>query len=96
VNYGQLLKELKMRPLDYFKLFYADTAVFGSRSATQCTLDFFGPEHVLFASDAPFDPEKGPMYIRETIRIIDALDVSEEVRRKIYSGNAAALLGLEA
>ena len=94
VDYRKLLKELKKRPIDYFRMFYADTAVFGSRSATQCALDFFGPGHVLFASDAPFDPERGPMYIRETIKIIDALDVSEDVRARIYHGNAEKLLGL--
>jgi aminocarboxymuconate-semialdehyde decarboxylase len=93
-DYGKLLKELKKRPLDYFRLFYADTAVFGSRSATRCTLDFFGPERVLFASDAPFDPEKGPMYIRETIKVIDSLDISDDVRRQIYRDNAVKLLGL--
>ena len=49
---------------------------------------------MVFASDAPFDPEGGPMYIRETIRILDSLDVSEETRRKIYQDNAAKLLGL--
>jgi aminocarboxymuconate-semialdehyde decarboxylase len=94
-GYDRLLKELKKRPLDYFRQFYADTAVFGSRSATQCALDFFGPERVLFASDAPFDPEKGPMYIRETIKVIDDLKLSEDVRRRIYGGNAETLLGLK-
>jgi aminocarboxymuconate-semialdehyde decarboxylase len=38
--------------------------VFGSRSATVGGLDFYGVNHVLFASDCPFDPESGP--IRET------------------------------
>jgi predicted TIM-barrel fold metal-dependent hydrolase len=85
---------LKKRPIDYFRMFYADTAVFGSRSATECGLDFFGADRVLFASDAPFDPEKGPMYIRETIKIIDNLDITEEVRDKIYRGNAVKLLKL--
>jgi aminocarboxymuconate-semialdehyde decarboxylase len=55
---------------------------------------FFGVDKVVFASDAPFDPEGGPMYIRDTIRVIDELDVSSEDRRKIYSGNAAQLLGI--
>jgi uncharacterized protein len=94
VDYSILLKELKKRPLDYFKLFYADTAVFGSQAATLCSLAFFGADHVVFASDAPFDPEKGPMYIRETIRILDNLDISEEDRAKIYHKNAQKLLGL--
>ena len=35
-----------------------------------------------------------PMYIRETIRIIDALDLSEEDRRRIYRDNAVEMLGL--
>lgn len=96
VDYSVLLKELKKRPLDYFKLFYADTAVFGSKAATLCSLSFFGADKVVFASDAPFDPEKGPMYIRETIKIIDELDISEEDRAKIYYKNAEKLLGLAA
>jgi predicted TIM-barrel fold metal-dependent hydrolase len=96
VDYSVLLKELKKRPLDYFKLFYADTAVFGSKAATLCSLSFFGADQVVFASDAPFDPEKGPMYIRETIKIIDELDISEEDRAKIYHKNAEKLLGLAA
>jgi len=54
-----------------FKMFLADTALFGGVQATQCGLDFFGVDNVLFASDCPFDPEKGTMYIRETIKILD-------------------------
>ena len=88
-------KGLKRPHLEYFKDFYADTASFGSRKAIEHAIDFFGEDHVMFASDAPFDPEKGPMYIRETIRILDELDVSEEVRRKLYQDNAARLLGLK-
>ena len=61
-----------------------------------CGLAFFGVDHVLFASDAPFDPEKGPMYIRETIAIVDKLPVSNEERERIYWKNAAALLPISA
>jgi predicted TIM-barrel fold metal-dependent hydrolase len=90
-----VLKGLKKRPIDYFRMFYADTALFGAFEATVCGLSFFGVDHVLFASDAPFDPEKGPMYIRETIAIIDRLPVSPEERERIYWRNAAALLKLD-
>ncbi len=89
-----ILQRLKKRPLDYFKQFYADTATFGARPAMRCGIDFFGPDHVLFASDAPFDPEKGPGYIRETIRILENLDLSAEDRQKIFQDNAVRLLGL--
>ena len=95
-DYAALLKSLKKRPIDYMKMFYADTALFGADSATECGLDFFGVDHVVFASDAPFDPEKGPMYIRETIRVIDGLDIPAADRQRIYEGNARRLLRLPA
>jgi len=94
VDYSAVLKKLAKRPLDYFKMFYADTALFGAYDATVCGLRFFGTDHVVFASDAPFDPEKGPMYIRETIAIVDRLPVSDDERERIYWRNAAALLKL--
>ncbi len=88
-------KGLKRPHLEYFKEFYADTASFGSRRAIEHALEFFGEDRVLFASDAPFDPEGGPMYIRETIAQIDAMEVSDTVRAKIYQDNAVRLLGLK-
>jgi predicted TIM-barrel fold metal-dependent hydrolase len=90
-----VLKRLKKRPLDYFRMFYADTALMGAYDATVCGLRFFGVDHVVFASDAPFDPEKGPMYIRETIKIIDRLPITPEEREQIYWRNALKLLKLE-
>jgi len=94
-DYTLLLKKLKRRPLDYFHLFYADTALFGAREATVCGLKFFGPERVLFASDSPFDPEKGSAYIRWTSEIIDSLDIKPAERQAIYEGNARRLLKLK-
>jgi uncharacterized protein len=96
VDYTKLLRKLKRRPLDYFRMFYADTALFGAWEATKCGLRFFGPERVLFASDSPFDPEKGSMYTRTTIEIVDRLDVSPAERHAIYEGNARRLLKLPA
>src|SRR5271169_5741291 len=91
VDYSALLRQLKRRPVDYFRLFYADTALFGAAEATRCGLKFFGAERVLFASDAPFDPERGSMYTRMTIEIIEALDISPAERHAIYEGNARRL-----
>jgi uncharacterized protein len=88
-------RRLKKRPQDYFKMFYADTATFGSRPAMECGLEFFGVDHVLFASDSPFDPEQGPGYIRETIHCIEELPISREDREKIYLGNARRLMRLK-
>jgi predicted TIM-barrel fold metal-dependent hydrolase len=93
-NYGAVLQRLARRPIDYFRMFYADTALFGAYDATVCGLQFFGAEHVVFASDAPFDPEGGSMYIRETIAIVDRLPISDEDRQRIYWRNATDLLRL--
>jgi predicted TIM-barrel fold metal-dependent hydrolase len=90
-DYAGLLASMPQRPYDYFKMFWADTAVFGSRAATECGLSFFGTDQVVFASDAPFDPEGGTLYIRETMKVIDALEISDAERRKIYQGNAERL-----
>ncbi len=92
-DYGALLKSMKKRPLDYFKMFYADTALFGARAATECGLSFFGVDRVLFASDTPFEPTPG-LYTRETIQVIDSLDISPYDREKIYYKNAQDLLHL--
>jgi aminocarboxymuconate-semialdehyde decarboxylase len=75
-------------------MFYVDTALFGAENGVRCSLDFFGASHVLFASDSPFDPERGPAYIRSTIANIEALGLTPEDRMAIYEGNARRLLAL--
>jgi uncharacterized protein len=93
-DYSSVLSGLKKRPFDYFKDFYADTAVFGSRPATECGIAFYGSNKVLFASDCPFDPEKGPGYIRDTIAVLESLNLPQEDMEKICFRNARSLLGI--
>ncbi len=93
-DYAAILKHLKKPHPEYFKMFYADTALFGAHAATKCGLEYFGVDKVLFASDSPFDPEKGPGFIRETVKIIENLPISKEDREKIFNGNARRLLKL--
>jgi len=93
-DYTQVLGKLKKPHMDYFHMFYADTALMGSEAGTRCGWSFFGEDKVLFASDAPFDPEKGPMYIRETIRVIEALGLTPSQKDKVYRRNAERLLKL--
>jgi predicted TIM-barrel fold metal-dependent hydrolase len=94
-DYTSLLKSMAKRPVEYFRMFYGDTAIGGSRSAIVCGLDFYGPEKVVFATDCPFDPEGGPMFIRETIKAIDSIPMSDADRAKIYAGNALRLMKME-
>jgi aminocarboxymuconate-semialdehyde decarboxylase len=95
-DYSRVLKSLKKRPYDYFKDFYGDTAVEGARAATICGLDFFGADHVLFASDCPFDKEKGVGYIRATMKVLDSIALANPEREKICWRNAVKLFGLAA
>jgi len=91
-NYDEILKRMTRKPIEYFKMFYADTVLGGSASALRCGLDFFGADKIVFASDCPFDPEGGPMFIREGMRSIEDLNLSETDKRKIYFGNALRLM----
>jgi predicted TIM-barrel fold metal-dependent hydrolase len=94
-NYEDVLKRMAKKPIEYFKMFYADTVLGGSDSALRCGLDFFGADKVVFASDCPFDPEGGPMFIREGIRSIEALNIPDADKQKILLLNALKLLGME-
>src|SRR2546426_1083752 len=85
---------LQKRPLEYFRMFYGDTALFGAWPAMQCGLAFFGADRVLFGTDMPFDPEKGPGFIRDTIVAMERMRATAEEKTKIYEGNARRLLRL--
>jgi aminocarboxymuconate-semialdehyde decarboxylase len=95
-DYVTLLANMKKRPLDYFKNdFYVDTAVFGSMAATKCGFEFYPKEKILFASDCPFDPERGPGYIRETIAIMEKLGMPKAEMDMICHGNAEKLFKIK-
>ena len=84
---------LKKPPIEYFNMLYADTAL-GEEAPTRCGHAFFGTGHCLFATDAPFDAEQGRGLIANTLRAVEALEVSAGEREQILSGNARALLRL--
>jgi predicted TIM-barrel fold metal-dependent hydrolase len=85
---------LKRRPIDYYRMIYADTALNGARAATRCGHAFFGSEHSVFASDAPFDAEDGRLLLRTTLTAIDALELPKAEKALILEGNARRLLKL--
>ncbi|TMH71007.1 MAG: amidohydrolase [Betaproteobacteria bacterium] len=91
---AEVLKRLSKPPIEYFKMFYGDTVLGGAAAPLACGIAFFGVDKVVFASDCPFDPEGGPMFIREGIRSIEELGLPEGDKRKIYFGNAQRLLRL--
>jgi len=88
-GFRQVKDMLPQTPLDYFRRFYADTALFGARHAVDCVLGFFGTDHVLFGTDTPLGP---PDAVERTIADIDDCDLSGADRAAVYSGNAERLL----
>ena len=91
---GAALGRLRLRPIEYFRMFYGDTALFGAWHAMESGLAFFGADHVLFGTDMPFDPEGGPGFIRDTIAAMERMRATDEDRAKIYAGNARRMLRL--
>jgi aminocarboxymuconate-semialdehyde decarboxylase len=92
---ADVLKRLSKPPIEYFRMFYGDTVLGGSTAALRCGIEFFGADHVVFASDCPFDPEGGPMFIREGMRSIEELGLSDGDRDRIYLGNALRLMRMK-
>lgn len=88
-DYSGVLSLLKRPHIDYFRDFFADTAMFGGRSGLLAGLDFFGPERVVFATDAPLAP------IKATIDVLKTLDIPQDALAQITSGNARRLLRLD-
>lgn len=89
-------KRLKKRPLDYFKHdFYTDTATFTAEPAMHAGFGFFDLDKIVFASDCPFDPEKGTMYTRETLRILENMDMPKADKDKVWHGNLERITGVK-
>lgn len=80
--------------LEYFKKFYNDTAVTGWTPALECARAFFGYDHLIFSTDYPFGPERGERALRDAIKVVNELKISEEERKVILEGNARKLFRL--
>jgi aminocarboxymuconate-semialdehyde decarboxylase len=85
---------LKKHPIEYYRMFYNDTALNGCTSGLMCGYDFFGEDRLLFGTDMPYDVENGAIAIRQTIEAIEGMNIPESSKRKIYEGNAKNLLHL--
>jgi aminocarboxymuconate-semialdehyde decarboxylase len=66
----------------------------GEAAATRCGHAFFGTDHTVFATDAPFDPVDGTWMVRSTIEAVESLGLPAAERKQIFEGNARKLLKL--
>jgi predicted TIM-barrel fold metal-dependent hydrolase len=89
------LERLGKPLLEYFKMLYVDTAMFGAAHAVRCVVDFFGPDHVMFGSDAPFDTKGGAYFIPSTISDVEGAVADNAARAMIFHDNAERILGIE-
>jgi predicted TIM-barrel fold metal-dependent hydrolase len=93
--FGMTHEGVLTRPLiEYFKMFYTDTALSGSTAGVTCGLAFLGSDHLLFGTDMPYDAQFGDRILRNTIASIERMPIDEREKEMIYCGNAKKLLRL--
>ena len=86
---------LKENPLDSFRRFYVDTADHPA-STLKCVKDFFGPDRMVLGTNYPYGPEEGCLLVKNSLKAIEGLELSQTEKEKILGGNAAGILGIGA
>lgn len=89
------IRELNKSPIEYFKMFYADTALGGTTPGLMCGYSFFGADHILFGTDMPyFDYIAQPLVLDETIKSVEQMGMPHSDKKKIFEDNAKKILRL--
>lgn len=87
-------EKLRKPMVEYFKMFYADTAIYGNTSGLMCSYNFFGAKNLLFGTDMPWDHQFGLKYTKATVEAIESMDISDAEKKMIFEDNARNLLRL--
>jgi aminocarboxymuconate-semialdehyde decarboxylase len=83
---------LKKGPLEYFGRFYGDSVLNGSVHAFECGYKFFGPEHIVFATDYPFGPNQGEEWMAGALHQIKSVDLPQNEKDLILAGNVQRII----
>jgi aminocarboxymuconate-semialdehyde decarboxylase len=59
-----------------------------------CAYAFCGADHLLFATDFPYDSQFGERYTRQTIESIQNMAIPDGEKSAIFEGNARKLFRL--
>jgi predicted TIM-barrel fold metal-dependent hydrolase len=86
---------LKENPLDSFRRFYVDTADHPAMTL-HCVKAFFGVDRLVLGTNYPYGPEEGCLLVRNSLKAIDELQLSQDEKAKILGDNAARILGIGA
>lgn len=90
----QYNRGLTKSPIEYFRMFYGDTALNGSSAGLMCGYAFFGADHILFGTDMPYDSQNGDLIVNETILSVEKMEIPEGDKQKIFADNARRILRL--
>ena len=83
------VKKMKRLPSEYFlDNFLITTSGVMSAPALKLSIEVLGVERIMFAADYPYES------VTEGVQFMDTVDIPEEHRRLIYSGNAEKLFQL--
>lgn len=77
--------------IEYFRMFYGDTATIPSVPSLMCGYAFFGANHMVFATDMPYPSIE---MIDGTISAVESMEIPNSDKKKIFEGNARRLLRL--
>jgi predicted TIM-barrel fold metal-dependent hydrolase len=89
------IKENIRRPvIDYIKMFYADTAIWGNTPGLMCAHGLYGTGHLLFGTDFPYDNQLGLRYTRDTIESLEQMAITDSEKKQIFEENTRNLLRL--
>jgi uncharacterized protein len=86
---------LQENPLDSFRRFYVDTADHPA-STLRCVKDFFGVDRLVLGTNYPYGPEEGCLLVKNSLKAIAGLELTQADKEKILGGNAARILGIGA
>ncbi len=88
-------KRLKKPHAEYFKDFYTDTMLCGTRETIERGLAHYPRDRILFASGAAIDDEKDADRIGSRIALIDSLEIDPAWKEDIYWRNAAKIMNFD-
>jgi predicted TIM-barrel fold metal-dependent hydrolase len=88
---GKMKQGLTKAPIEYYRMFYADTAINDNTPGLMNGYAFFGVDRLLFASDMPYENQMGDRKTRENIAAVEKMEISDLEKKKIFEDNARVL-----
>ena len=75
-----------------FKKFYVDTAILGNPKALDLAASYFGIDHLVFGTDAPFGIMPAGA-TKEILEAIDNMNITDDEKEFVLKGNIINILG---